>query len=360
MIRLTWLQFRLQAIVALVALALCGILLRITGAHLAHLYDTTVAPCAAQGDCDTAKSVFLRHQATLRQLLEPFLLIVPGLVGIFWGVPLITRELETGTFRLAWTQSVARKRWLAVKLGVLGIASAAAAGLLSQMVTWWFSPIDRVNANRFDPSVFDARGIVAIGYVAFAFMLGVTAGLLITRTLPAMAATLAVFVGGRLAVAHWMRPHFLAPVKQSLAFVWGPGAGIAQGAPGSSAFVIPPTPNLPNAWVYSNVVVDQSGHPPSSQFLQRVCPALLGDAGSSAGGSIGNARVTGAPSPVGGPTDQQVHACVTAIAARFHQVVTYQPANRYWTFQWAELGIFIGLALLLAGFSFWWVGHRLA
>jgi len=42
-------------------------------------------------------------------------LATPALLGIFWGAPLIARELETGTCRLAWNQSVTRTRWLTVK-----------------------------------------------------------------------------------------------------------------------------------------------------------------------------------------------------------------------------------------------------
>ena len=42
---------------------------------------------------------------------------MPALIGAFWGAPLITREFEAGTFRLAWNQSVTRARWLAIKLG---------------------------------------------------------------------------------------------------------------------------------------------------------------------------------------------------------------------------------------------------
>ena len=105
----------------------------------------------------------------------------------------MARELETGTHRLVWTQSVTRTRWLAVKLGLIGLVSVAASGLLSLIVTWWSSPIDRVNMNQFT-SVFDQRDVVPIGYAAFAFVLGVAGGLLARRTLPAMAATLVAFV----------------------------------------------------------------------------------------------------------------------------------------------------------------------
>ena len=96
----------------------------------------------------TARRPTPRSSATtarLRTWLGVLVIVVPGIIGIFWGAPLVARELETGTFRLAWTQSVTRTRWLAVKLAVVGLASMAVAGLLSLMVTWWASPLDRVN-----------------------------------------------------------------------------------------------------------------------------------------------------------------------------------------------------------------------
>ena len=377
MVRLTWLQFRLQTAVALAALAAVALAVALTGPQLAHVYATVVAPCLARaagnpGSCGFTVTAFIHSDAPLQTVLRDAVLAAPALLGIFWGAPLVARELESGTFRLVWTQSVTRWRWLAVKLGVLGLASAAVAGLLSLLVTWWFGPIDRVNAsviywqgpinldlNRFDPPVFDTRGIVPIGCALFAFALGVTAGALIPRILPAMAITLPLFIGGRVA-ATWIRPHLMAPVRQSLAFVWGPGAGIAQGSTGTGFFAIPPTPNLPNAWVYANVLVDRAGQEPSGQFLRSACPALTVDIPGAVGSVGGGAATsTAAPGP-GGPTGEQIHACVSAIAAQFHQVVTYQPADRYWVFQGIETAIYVGLALLLAGLCLWWLQRRVA
>ena len=123
----------------------------------------------------------------------------------------IAHELETGTFRLAWTQNVSRRRWLWVKMGVVGLASALTAGLLGLMSTWWFSPIDKVSQNRFSAASFSLHGFVPGGYAAFAFALGVAAGLVFRRTLPAMAVTLVGFVVARLAVTYWVRPHFMSP-----------------------------------------------------------------------------------------------------------------------------------------------------
>ena len=108
--------------------------------------------------------------------------------GLFWGAPLVTRELEAGTFRLAWNQSVARTRWMAVKLAAVGLAAMLTAGLLSLMLTWWSGPVDTalalksgnsISFIRVGPVLFAVRGIAPVGYAAFAFVLGVTAGVLV-------------------------------------------------------------------------------------------------------------------------------------------------------------------------------------
>ena len=148
MIRLTWRQFRTQAAVAIGGLVIVAIVVLITGPQLVHLYNTTVATCEAQGDCQTATPVLLVKDNFPKNGLDAFIFAVPTLIGIFWGAPLIARELESGTFRVAWTQSVTRTPWLAVKLGVVGLSSTAVVGLLSLMVTWWHHAIDLVNANQ--------------------------------------------------------------------------------------------------------------------------------------------------------------------------------------------------------------------
>ena len=203
------------------------------------------------------------------------MLIVPVLIGMFWGAPLIARELETGTFRLAWTQSVSRMRWLLVKLGLVGLASAAVGGLLSLMVTWWYSPIDKVNQNRFGAAAFGLHGFVPAGYALFAFALGATTGLLFRRTLPAMAVTLVGFVVARFAVAYWIRPHFMTPVTKSFGIDPNGAFGFSASPGGSLQFMAGP-PNIPNALVVSNSVVNNAGQSPSAAFLQKACPNLPG------------------------------------------------------------------------------------
>jgi hypothetical protein len=353
MIRFTWMQARTQTVVAIAGLAIVAVVLALTGPHLVHLYDSTVANCQANGDCSAASSAFLRNDHALQIGLNVLVVVIPCVIGLFWGAPLVAEELEAGTFRFAWTQNVTRARWLAVKLGVIGLASAAVAGLLSLMATWWSSPIDRVHLSAF--SSFDYRDVVPIGYAVFAFTLGVTAGIVIRRTLPAMTSTLVLFVFIRLAVTHWVRPHLVSPVTADIALnptTTGYGASgdillMPFGAPTST--LQPAPPSLPNSWITSIQIVGRSGNPLTARYLKSKCPTL-GSGGGGGGRSHG---------PVPASVRQALQDCVAKIGKTFHERVTYQPASRYWVFQWYELAIYLGAALVLAGLSIWWVRRRL-
>ena len=208
MIRFAWLRFRTQALVAFGVLAVLAVVLVVTGIRLAHAYDAAVAACKLHGDCASALSLFPSNgYLTASNELHPLVIAIPCVLGMFWGAPLAAREFETGTFRLAWTQGSTRIRWLAVKLAVVGAASVAVAGLLSLMVTWWSSPIAAAQMGvRLDPGIFAEGGIAPVGYAAFAFAFGVTAGLLSRRTLPAMAVTLGIFVAVWFAFPVWCGP----------------------------------------------------------------------------------------------------------------------------------------------------------
>jgi len=365
MVWLTWRQFRVQAAVAVIFLAVAAVILGITGAHLHDLYNTSgIAACEAHGsstssrsiasNCATVYATFGLRESLLRNLLGPLLLAIPLITGIFWGAPLLARELESGTFRLAWTQSVTRTRWLATKVALIGLVSIAVAELFSLMVSWWFSPIDKINMNRLTQGVFDERGIVAIGYAAFAFALAVTAGALIRRTVPAMATTLVGFVGVRLIVTYWIRPHLISPAHTTANLQSASNLGF-EGSPAGGETFVAGNPSIPNTWVLSSRIVDNAGHATTRQsihrFLQTACPNI----GAPPAGS-------GTPA-VGGhqPANQETfQACISQLSANFHLAVAYQPARRYWPLQGYETVIFLGLALVLVALCFWWVRHRLS
>ena len=208
MIWLAWRQFRIQALTAVVAFLALGALLGYTGPHVVHLYHASgIQACqASHGDCGPLIDNFTSHYSWWHGL-GAFIIIIPALIGVFWGAPLLARELETGTHRLAWTQSVTRTRWLATKVVIIGVASIITAAAFSVIIALWLSPFDKVAGNRFSPGTFSQRGIVPIAYAVFAFALGVAAGALIRRLLPAMVATLVGFAAVRLVVQQWVRPH---------------------------------------------------------------------------------------------------------------------------------------------------------
>lgn len=293
-----------------------------------------------------------RTSTMLRLWLSVLVVVAPGLLGAFWGAPLVAAELESGSFRLAWTQDVSRVRWLALRLAVGGLAGMAVAGLLSWVVTWWASPLDRAGLDQFGS--FDSRDIGPAGYAAFAFALGVLLGALLRRTVPAMAATLAGFTAARVAFRLLARPVLLPPVTKALALdpaTTGYGSsGFLPIAPSPS--LQPAAPDLPNAWVTSIGIVNAKGDGLTGSVLAGTCPGV--GRGGGGGGGIVNPFANGSgAAPVSPGRAETMHDCVARIAATYHEVVTYQPASRYWPLQWAELGVFLTAALLLAAACAW-------
>ena len=353
MIWVAWRQFRTHALVTLGLLAAFTVLVLVTGLHLRDVYDSLGgARCPARNDC----SALGAHDKPLADLLGPALLAIPALLGMFWGAPLVARELESGTYRLAWTQTVTRRRWLSVRVALVSVAALAVAAFASWLVSWWFAPIDAVNMNRLNPSVFTARGVVAIGYAAFAFAFGVAAGALTRRTLPAMAATLLGFIAARVAVTFWVRPHLLSATKVLVPVAFGHGVGFVSSARGVSiASNAQNSSPIPNAWMISAALVDRAHHAvsaaPLHDLLVRACPAIAAGLPQTTGG---------APKRPAGPAVSAVLACEQRLSQHLQQLVTYQPPSHYWPLQALEAAIFLGAAVALIAVAIWRVGPRVA
>ena len=317
MIWMAWRQFRTQAILGIAALTLLATYLVILGEQIRHAYKADTVP------------EFTSKYDLRVSVLGYALMVVPVIVGMFWGVPLITRELEAGTHRLVWNQTVTRGRWLAVKLGLVGLAVVTLTGLYSLLLTWAASPLDKVHDNRFTPLVFDVRDIVPVAYGAFAFLLGMTFGLFIRRTVPAMAAVLVVFTVVQVVMPTMVRPSYVAPVSQSVALTKAEVSGLSFfGAYGTVGGVhVPGGP-----WVVSTSdVLDAEGN----------------DVGHTSWWS----NCVNVASPA------QLPDCISK--ENVHVKVALQPASRYWAFQWYETVIFALCCAVLAGLSFWRVWSRL-
>lgn len=353
MTRFAWLQSRTQTLATTVALALLALMAALTGVHLAHLYSSSVAHC--RSGCDLAISDFLSHDRFLQHAFDVLAQVAPVLFGIFWGAPLIGRELESGTYRLAWTQSVTRSRWIVTKLAVLGLATVVLAGLLTLTVTWWYRAVDHVSSNQYD--LFDRRDIVPVAYAAFAFAAGAFLGAVIRRSVPAMAATLGVYVFARISTALWLRPHLLTPLHTSIPLLNGTGLGFVS-HDGSPVTLVAKGSGPAQSWTLSSHLATSSGHVPSAAeltaFLHQSCPSVA---------------IPPPPPPgaAGGPVksiirgdDSVFQACQNHAAQIYHLAVTYLPAGRYWTLQWVEAGIFGALALLAAGACYAFTTRRVS
>ena len=310
---LVWRQHRAQFYVGIALLAVLAVLLLITGLQMASQYHSALAACTATHSCaNLASTLFLGSHAV--GFLVIMTLGAPALVGLFWGAPLVAAELETGTNQFAWMQSVTRKRWLAVKAGWMLLAAAVWGGVISALVTWWSGPDNALQLDQFKPGRFDIMGIVPVAYALFAMALGICAGALLRRTLPALAVTLAGFIAVRATVTLWLRPHYMSAVTVTY--------NLLRGFTPAGSY-----------WQLGQGILDPNGH----LVPQPNGPAVFG------------MPLGYLPASCGAPTrgaDNVTPSCRSALSA-FRGFVTYQPAGRYWAFQGIEAGIFVLLSAIL-------------
>jgi ABC-type transport system involved in multi-copper enzyme maturation permease subunit len=350
MIWLTWRQFRLQALVVVGAIAVLAGFLIATGPGLADDYQRYTT--------DFLKQInFHRINQYLYVVSQVLVYAAPPVIGAFWGAPLIARELEASTHRLVWNQSISRNRWLAVKLAVTGLAAMAVTGLLSLAVTWWADPIDDAintgqasgvfNVPRLLPAVFGARGVVPIGYAAFAFALGVAVGLVVRRSIVAIAITLAAVIAVEVLSPMLLRPHLMTPVETSVIVTAENMRGLQLSGPEENPTVMRVEAKLPGEgnWKLSENTVNASGQ------VQKTLPSYVAECGP--------------PPPNATPEQAKnrkpLSACFQRLADDgYKQQISYHPSSHFWGLQWREAGLFLALGLMLTGFCFWRIRRDLS
>ena len=311
----TWRQQRTETLIGLLLLVLVVALLVPTGLHMASVYDRDgIAACLTDPsrDCGLRLDEFVRRWDSLVNVVG-WLNLLPALLGSLIAVPLVL-ELERGTFRLAWTQSVTRDRWLGVRLGVVVGASLAVAALLTLLMTWWRGPLDDVNG-RFDG--FDLEGVVPAAYTLFAAALVLALGVALRRAAAAIGLAFVLFITLRIGIGNWLRPHYRAQLHET----WTAAAG---------------GPDLRGAWVFSETheLRTASGH--------HADPAAVADC------------VTNPAKKLIDDACLDRHGIVEVVSA------TFQPGSRFWQFQAIEAGIYVGAALALLAFAAWWIRKRVS
>ena len=313
-----WRQHRVAVVGVTVLLGGWAVYLWIAGLRLHHAYAAAVGCHPASSLlCGNALNNFNNTYWPSAEVVAALLQVVPAVIGAFVGAPLLARELESGTFRFAWTQGFGRQRWAAAKLVSLAVVLTAAAGAFSVLFSWYYRPFfAEQQQSPFVPDLFNLRGVAFAGWALAAFAIGALIGMLIRRVVPAIAATLAAYTGLTLAVDLYLRQRYMAPLATS-------------------------NPNLPgSAWVISQWWT-KGGQPVSQatidQILQGSQPATQ----------------------IGPNTFQKGIDPVQYLTQHGYTLWTnYQPAGRFWPFQWIEGGWLLALSVLLIAATVWLVRRR--
>jgi len=333
---LTWRQYRAQAAVAALVLAVFATVLLVTGFQLAAQWHTLLASCTASGTCGALHQGAVSLGSALGWDFVVLSLLAPALFGVLVGAPLVAHEFEARTCDFAWAQSITRTRWLAVKVGWLLLAAAVWGGAIAALVTWWSGPRNAAFGDAFQSNYFDQQGLVPVAYAVFATALGIAAGAVLRRTLPAIAIVIGGFIGMRLWISQDLRMHFMAPVT---AFY---GVAANLNTPAGSINVGGGLLNKAGQVVtgpLGNVMID--GVPSTS--LPAACRQLIP---ASASGPAGPSNAT----------LNAVYGCLQK--AGYRQFISYQPISRYWAFQGIETGIYLAVAAALIAITFYAVRRR--
>jgi hypothetical protein len=297
MIWVSWRQHRSQAIAGLSLLAALAIFAILVSTSMRSSFShDDLAACLARSEgtsCPAAITAFMNSfDSVVNISFWGVLFVVPGLIGVIVGAPLLGRELELGTWRLAWSQTVPRTRWLATQLALVTGGLVLLGAAITAVITWYRQPMDRLTGH-FINRAYDFEGLVLTAYILCAFGFAVLAGLLLRRTVAAMVAAFGPWLVIRLVVEFILRPRFQAPFT------------LRQSCPKGC-----------NATMGLDTVPPQTGHI-GDWVLSVVTPGKL-------------------------------------------VVTTYQPASRFWHFQFIEAGIFVALTAAALGVTIWLLHRRAA
>jgi len=326
-----WRQHRIALAGVAVVLGALAVWLWMAGTTVHHDYAAATA-ChpASSATCQELVGTFNSSWDSV-SIPAVLLQIVPALIGAFAGAPVLARELETGTFRFAWTQGFGRWRWALAKLVVLAVVLAGAGWAFSLVLSWCYQPFsgaDNQDLGLYGNSplvgLFSLREVTFPAWTVAAFAVSALAGMLIRRVVPAIVAALAVYAGLAIATAALLREHYLAPLVTSSPDVPGDAWIISQ-------------------WWTKGGRVAFGGNPPLNLLNQFCNFAPAGPGGKNGGG------------PATGETFAQ---CLAPHG--YTQWTSYQPDSRFWPFQWIEGGWLLALSALLVAAAIWLVQRRAA
>jgi hypothetical protein len=312
-----WRRHRAGLAATVLLLGGCAVFLLVTG--LAMHADAGRLGVTSCGDpngpgCALPVQLFTTDYGGLAMYTPRFLEFLPAALGVFLGAPLVARELESGTFRFAWTQGRTRTRLLAAELAALVAVVAVLCLAFAQLFAWWFRPWEPIMGRMIAGQAYEVEGLVFAARAVFGVLLGALLGALIRRTVPAMAATAAVWLAVAWPSVLWLRPLLATPVS----------------LPANS-----PAVDITTKWVTADWFQDGAGRHVSTRALETL--AL-------------QSRQSGQPLDFSRWLGQHGYT----------EWVSFQPASRFWHFQLVEAGCYVVLAAALGAAAVHWVRRHAA
>jgi hypothetical protein len=323
--RLAWVAWRRNRATVLglgLFLVALGTYLALTGLRTHAAYDDlgSCIPPITTDACRIQWTSFLNSHGS-RDLTGVLLVLLPGLVGVFVGAPLLGRELESGMFRYSWTQGSGRMRWAVAVILPVAVVTMVMMGLLGTIVVWHNEPLTLAGAaQRLDSSTFPTTGLAVVGWTLLGLSIGALAGLLWRRVVPAVATSFAAWFGLAY-LASMLRPHLLTPltIKGEV-----PAGGL----------------EISESWMHGGRKVGVSE---VSSVLEKI-GVSMSDNGMSAHVDRG------------GPAPPDPIAYLSEHG--YTLIHTYQPDSRYWPIQWIEAGWLVLVSVALLALTFWLIRRR--
>ncbi|CAA9536765.1 MAG: hypothetical protein AVDCRST_MAG73-1403, partial [uncultured Thermomicrobiales bacterium] len=320
---MTWLTWRLHRTEAAIGIPLFAGLLAIL---FLAIQSVDSAYEAAQNACAAGTETLLCNERQNRYFvlsgrwdnLTTLLHGVPLAVATLLAIPTL-QELERGTHRLAWTQSVSRRRWSLARLGfAAAVAALVAAVWAATAAEWRASVLLRGQARSFDRDVFDLAPAVLFGYGLFALALGLAAAVVVRRLVPTLALLAIGFIGTRIATTFVLRERYHHPIEETNPAAADPGAFFA----------------FADRWILDESWLTATGDRISWDGVNRLCSSSV---------EAEN-------------TETAYRQCLVDNGLQYFR--SYHPTDRFGQFQLIETALFLGLAAALFAFAYWWLTRR--
>lgn len=139
--------------------------------------------------CEALNNAWYSAQQGPASLSVGLLLFLSFAAALFLGVPIVAREIERGTSRLAWSLAPSRMRWFASRMVPILVVVAVltfVAGIATDRFVAAVQPNDDL-ANSF--TMFGFRGLLIASRAVFIFAVAVLVGAVVARALPAVILT---------------------------------------------------------------------------------------------------------------------------------------------------------------------------